>query len=317
MSANIAATKPAHSLNPPSENITSSRLIALLWGLLGVLLWSGSFVLTRFGVKSSLTAYDIIALRFATGGLLLTPVIYKYGFGIRQLGITGFILLVTGAGAPYALLTATGLRFAPAAQAAALIPGMMTVLVALLGTVFLREKLSPRGWVGIALILAGGFCIAGQSLEAGQSLGHLAFFAAAALWAAYVIALRGSGISALHATAIAAVASAIFYLPVYLIWLDKNITTAPVADLVTQSVYQGILTTIIGLVAFNRAVAGLGAAAGAALSSLIPVATLILGLFFLGEHPQINEIIATFLIITGVLCLTLIRKTRQAKSAAE
>jgi hypothetical protein len=53
-----------------SQQAAPPRFTALLWGLLGLCIWSGSFVLTRFGVKSSLTAYDIIALRFSTGGLL-------------------------------------------------------------------------------------------------------------------------------------------------------------------------------------------------------------------------------------------------------
>lgn len=290
------------------EFVSPSHLSALLWGLLGVVIWSGSFVLTRFGVKSSLTAYDIIALRFGTGGLLLVPVLFKNGLGINRLGFKGVILLVAGAGAPYALLTATGLRFAPAAQAAALIPGIMTVLVAIFSTILWREKLPRRSWVGIGLILTGALFVASQSLQANQYWGHLAFFTAAILWAAYVIALRGSGINALHATAIAAVISAIFYLPIYFIALDSNISTAPWNDIVTQAIYQGAFTTVIGLVAFNRAVAGLGATAGAALSSLIPVITLILGVFFLGEIPGPSEIIAIVLIIAGVLCLTIIRK---------
>ncbi len=304
MSASI--TSPATSQAQIAAS--PSRLSAFLWGLLGLAIWSGSFVLTRFGVKSSLTAYDIIALRFGTGGLLLFPVLWKTGSGLNRLGRSGWVLLVCGAGAPYALLTATGLRFAPAAQAAALIPGLMTVLVALLGTFLLREKLSPRGWAGILLILGGALFIVSQSFEAGQSYGHLAFLAAAMLWAAYVIALRGSGISALHATAIAAVISALVYLPLYLCFFEKNITTAPWEDILTQAIYQGIFTTIIGLVAFNRAVAGLGAAAGSALSSLIPVVTVILGVVFLNETPDITELAAILLIISGVLCLTLRRK---------
>lgn len=298
---------------PLPQQAAPSRFTALLWGLFGLCIWSGSFVLTRFGVKSNLTAYDIIALRFSTGGLLLLPVLFKTGLGLDRLGRSGFILLVCGAGAPYALLTAIGLRFAPASQAAALTPGLMTVLVALFGIFLLKEILSKRGWLGIVLILSGAFAVASQSFDSGQSYGHLVFFTAAILWAAYVIFVRRSGISALHATALAAVISAIFYLPLYLVFFDKNITTAPLNDIITQAVYQGIFTTIIGLVAFNRAVAGLGAAAGSALSSLIPVVTMILGIIFLQEMPSLTELAATILIISGVLCLTLVRKPLKSK----
>lgn len=92
-------------------------------GLSGVLVWSGSFVLTRFGFKTALTPFDIIALRFGVAGLVLLPVVLMKGFGFRKLGPLGFVLLVSGAGVPYALLTTCGLQYAPASHAAALIPG--------------------------------------------------------------------------------------------------------------------------------------------------------------------------------------------------
>jgi drug/metabolite transporter (DMT)-like permease len=125
---------------------TSDTLRGLAWGLSGVLVWSGSFVLTRFGFKTALTPFDIIALRFGVAGLVLLPVVVLKGFGFRQLGLLGFVLLVSGAGAPYALMTAYGLQFAPASHAAALIPGIMTVLVAILGVVLLEERLAMSRW---------------------------------------------------------------------------------------------------------------------------------------------------------------------------
>ncbi|HHV69898.1 MAG TPA: EamA/RhaT family transporter, partial [Ochrobactrum intermedium] len=54
---------------------TSNTIRGLAWGLSGVLVWSGSFVLTRFGFKTALTPFDIIALRFGVAGLVLLPVV--------------------------------------------------------------------------------------------------------------------------------------------------------------------------------------------------------------------------------------------------
>lgn len=296
----------------PDAPITPSTkhrdmLAGLAFGLLGVAIWSGSFVLTRLGVKTSLNPYDIIALRFGFGGLVLLPVIWKKGFALPKLGWLGFVLLVTGAGAPYALLSAIGLQFAPASQAAALIPGSMTVMVAVVGATVLGERLSPRRWTGVGMIVVGSLLISGLSIGHQESIGHLIFVFAAALWTGYVFVLRKAGLTALHATAIAAVGSAIIYLPVYAALIPKQITEAPMSDIVLQALYQGGMTTVVGLIVFNQAVRLLGAAAGAALSALIPVVTLILGTVFLHEIPTVFDILCALIISAGVFLLAVAR----------
>ncbi|ERI13957.1 drug/metabolite transporter (DMT)-like permease [Ochrobactrum intermedium] len=288
---------------PPTTS-TSNTIRGLAWGLSGVLVWSGSFVLTRFGFKTALTPFDIIALRFGVAGLVLLPVVLMKGFGLRQLGPLGFVLLASGAGVPYALLTTCGLQYAPASHAAALIPGLMTAMVAILGMALLKEHLAPSGWSGVVLIVIGAMLIAGLSQLGGpEMLGHLFFFVAALVWAIYVMVFRKKGMDGLHATAIAAVTSAIVYLPIYMIFLPKGMDATPWGDIALQGFYQGVLTSAFGVFAFNRAVVLLGTAAGAALSALIPVITLVLALVLLGEVPGWTDTLAAFLISLGVLAL--------------
>ena len=113
----------------------------------------------------------------------------------------------------------------------------------------------------------------------------------------------------LHATAIAAVASALVFLPIYVLFLNKGISETAWGDIALQGFYQGVLTSAFGVFAFNRAVVLLGTAAGAALSALIPVATLVLGLLLLGEVPGWTDTAAALLISLGVLALN--RKGRR------
>jgi drug/metabolite transporter (DMT)-like permease len=303
--------RPADPTGAPS-GAPGSRIQGVAWGLIGVFLWAGSFILTRLGVRTSLNPYDLIALRFGFAGAVLLPVVAKRGFAFEALGGTGFVMLVAGSGAPYALLCAIGLAFAPASQAAALIPGFMTAIVALLGALLLRERLAPLHWASVATILAGCLLVGGRSAGPEESLGHAIFLGAALLWAGYVIVLRRSGLSALQATAIAAVASAIGYLPIYAAFLPHAIGHAPWPDLLLQAVYQGGLTTVLGLLAFNQAVRLLGATGGSALSSLIPVVTLGLGAVLLGERPGPTDLLAACLITGGVASLALSGRPRPA-----
>jgi drug/metabolite transporter (DMT)-like permease len=292
--ASIASVPPAGT----------ALLTGLAWGLLAVGIWAGSFVLLRLGVATSLNPYDVTALRFATAALVLAPVVWRRGWALPRLGWGGVALAVMGAGAPYALLVAAGLQFAPAGHAAALIPGLTAVFTAIFGYWFLKEPIAALAWAGTAMILAGTVAIGGS----GASIGLGLFVLAALLWSSYVILLRRTAIDSLHAVAVVAVGSAIVYLPVYIALFPKAVFGAPAGDIVLQALYQGLLTTVAGLFAFNRAVASLGAARGAALAALIPVSTLALAAPFLGERPGAWEIGAALLIGTGVALVTFSRR---------
>jgi drug/metabolite transporter (DMT)-like permease len=279
-------------------------LTGLLWGLLAVCIWAGSFVLMRLGVATTLNPFDITALRFATAALVLAPVVWHQGWALPRLGWGGVALAVTGAGAPYALLVASGLQFASAGHAAALIPGLTAVFTAIFGYWFLKEPITALAWAGTAMILGGTVAIAGMA----ASIGHGLFVLGALLWSSYVILLRRTATNSLHAVAIVAVGSAILYLPVYLMLFPKLIGSAPLGDIVLQALYQGLLTTVVGLFAFNRAISCLGAARGAALAALIPVSTMALAALILGERPGAWELGAAGLVSIGVALVTFSRR---------
>lgn len=295
--------------------LSRDTVVGVGWGLLAVAFWSGSFVLTRLGVKTTLSAYDITAVRFGLAGVLLLPVIWRKGFAIELLGWPGLVGLVAGVGAPYALLIAAGLQFTPASHAAALVPGLMAVISTILGVIFIANETIPsRHWLGVCLILLGSLLLGGFAPARGSSIdehiGHALFLSAALLWSIYVIVLRRFKLESLHATSIVAVASALLYLPAYALLLPNRLAAAPLEDIVGQAIYQGALTTIVGLAAFNRAVALLGAAGGAAMPALVPVATLGLASILLHEIPSFLEVAASTLVGIGVLLVTFKVRTK-------
>ena len=92
-----------------------------LYGLAAVGIWSGGIVAAGLGLRTSLTPWDIAALRFGVAGVLLLPLVMSKGIALERLGRSGLAAIVLGAGAPV-LLANTGLLFAPAAHAGALFP---------------------------------------------------------------------------------------------------------------------------------------------------------------------------------------------------
>ena len=114
-------------------------------------------------------------------------------------------------------------------------------------------------------------------------MGLLILVGTGVMWAGYALMVRRTGVPALTATAIVAVGSAVFYLPIYLFALPKEVGTAPTADILLQVVFQGVLVSVVAIYAFNRSAELLGPIAGATLPALIPVATVGLGFIVLGE----------------------------------
>lgn len=273
-----------------------------LFGLAAVSIWSGWIVVARLGLRTSLTPWDIAALRFGVAGVLLLPYVLKHGLATDRLGWGGVAAIVLGGAAPV-FLANSGLLFAPAAHAGALFPGVMPLLVALLAAVILRERLTTVKKIGLALILPGVVVIvwaSGGAFGSRQNLGHGLFLAAGLAWACYTVAMRKARLGGLHAAAISAVGSMVLYLPVFANMPGGTLAAAPWGDVALQAIVQGVLTAIISLLLYGRAVAILGASSGAAFAALCPAMTALLGIPILGEWPTLLDWLAISLISAGV-----------------
>jgi drug/metabolite transporter (DMT)-like permease len=269
-----------------------------------VAIWAGWYVAIRFGLTAtSLDVQDLAALRFCVAGLLLLPVVWRRGLALDRLGWPGVAAVALGGGAPFALLVGAGLVYAPVSHASALTQGMVPLAVGLLAAIVLKERLTAPKLAGFALIVAGAVIIAGLTLAAlasRESIGHVLFVGAAVLWAGYTVALRKGHLEGLHAPAIAAVASLVFYVPVYLYFRGERLLAAPLSDLVVQGVYQGVLTAVVSLVLYSRGVALLGASSAGAFVAFGPVIAAMLAIVVLGEWPKLSDWIGIAVITAGV-----------------
>lgn len=277
---------------------SKNRLLGLFWAATAIAIWSGSLVMLRLGVTTSLNAYDLTALRFGLSGLILVPFVIRQDFGIARLGLRRLLMMVAGFGAPYVLLISIGLRTAPASAAGSLNPGVMAVASVLLGWTFLGDRIGMVRVTGIVLVLAGITFFAGG--VGTVSIGHLILVGTGVMWAGYALIVRRARIPALNATAIVAVGSAVLYLPVYVVALPKQIATAPVTDLLAQAGFQGVLVSVLAIFAFNRSAELLGPVVGATLPALIPLVTLGIGAVVLQEAAGVSEIASAAVTAAGV-----------------
>lgn len=285
-----------------NERTAAEYARGALFGLAAVSIWAGNIVVAGLGLRSSLTPWDITAIRFAVAGLILLPLLMRRGLALDRLGWLGVAALVLG-GAPTVMLANAGLLFAPASHAGALFPGVMPLMVAALAAVILKEPFTPQKRAGFALIGMGVIGIvwgSGGTIGTTQNIGHLFFLGAAMAFACYTVAMRRARLDGLHAAAISAVGSMLIYMPPYSLLAGAGIFDASPAAIAIQAVVQGLLTAVISYVVYGLAVGILGASSGAAFAASCPAMTAFMAIPILGEWPSAIDWVAIALISVGV-----------------
>jgi drug/metabolite transporter (DMT)-like permease len=246
-------------------------------------------------------------LRYAAAGVLLSPVVVRRGLALDRLGWGGLGALIVGAGAPYALAAAGGLRLAPVAHLSALNPGCIPLFVAAIAFAFAGEAIPLLRRVGLALILTGAvILLAANAMDAGLSwstshaFGAMLSLTAAFMWAVFTVVMRRANLDPLHATALVSTGSLVIYLPVYLAWRGASLMQVPFVELAIQIVFQGVLVTIVSMLLYGRTLVLLGASRGATFSSLVPALSALIAIPLLAEWPSATDWLAIVLISTGV-----------------
>jgi drug/metabolite transporter (DMT)-like permease len=297
---------------------TNQLLIGCLAGIGAALLWGIWPVVSRLGVQTSLTPYDITFLRFAVSGLVLLPVFLRYR--LKGITLTGATLLMVGAGAPYVVIDIIGLQYTPAGHSGLVVPSCNIIFSTLGAALFLGTRPSPNRLIGLALILLGCAAIFLQGLthtDTSVLLGNLYYVLGGFLYAAYTVSSEKYRIDAWHAVSIVSVFSAIIYIPVYLFFMPKNFGEALVSDIVIQAVFQGVVTSILAIFLFSSAISHLGSGRAVVFVALMPACTLVSAIPVLGEWPTVLEWTSLGMIAIGILfALELVRLTRRKKEIA-
>ena len=280
--------------------------MGVLWALATVVIWGAWPAYTRLSVIRTLTPEDLVALRYAVGGVIMLPILLKQADRISPRGWGEGVVLAVCQGGPLALLVTIGVWFAPASHMGALSPGLLPLFAAVLGFLFFNERLSASRTGGLVLISAGAIVMAGVSLStlsSGVWKGDLLFICAGFMGSIYAIRMRRSGLSAMQGAALISVYSMIAYVPLHCwLWLDLGrLSEIPTRELLFQGFYQGVLMGAVALFSFSRAIVILGAARAAAFISLVPVLGTLLGAVVLNEIPSAFESAAVSAISLGVL----------------
>ncbi|MFT5658404.1 MAG: drug/metabolite transporter (DMT)-like permease [Gammaproteobacteria bacterium] len=300
-----------------SENIIDLRLSKnALLGYLSAgavaLIWATWLVASRSGTQSSLTVFDLAVLRYGVSAVFALPLVLYFkpwkSMPARRIVILTFLLSPI-----YILFVFGGFVYAPAAHGGIFMNGVLPAFTLLIGWYWLAEKVTRIQLLGVGAIIVGASLAvadASQLSLADSWQGDLMFVIAAVFFSAYLVLGRLWHIETLQILMCSSVINAIMFVPVWYLFLPSGMADASESQLLIQTLYQGLIPNLLGLLLVATAVRHVGPAATAAFMAAVPGLGTILSLVFLGETPGWLGWLSLFILTPGIIMVAVIRKPK-------
>lgn len=248
-------------------------------------IWGGFTITSRLNAQWGISAWDITALRFALAFCILMPIlIYKKDTAFLWKKQPFLLAMIGGVG--YCLTSYSAFHYVPAAHAAIFLNGCIPLCTAVAGFLLFKEPFDRHTWVSLMIMLAAiGIMSFLMYQETGIAFGFgdMLFFFSAIWWGIFTVLLRQWKLSAWHAMTSAAIWSALIYVPIYLVFLPKNLTEPQPLHLVLQVIFHGIFVVMIATLAYVEAIKRLGAFKTGSIVTLAPFIAAILAVPLLNE----------------------------------
>ena len=262
-------------------------------------MWAGFSLVSRLGGKSILTPYDIFALRLMTASLVLLPFSGSMPTGAwrdRRLWLLTLLCSLV-----YCPLIYSAFKYAPASHGGILLSGLQPFLISVVVWLIAGTRPTRMRCIGLAFIALGIAC-AGlpyfTEWSPDSAFGDGLILLSSVLWAVYSVLAARWGYSAWTQTRAIAFGSAVVYLPIYFLWLPQELAAAPIALILVQCFFQGIVATILAMLTYLKAIALLGAERTAAFLALVPIVIGVLAV------PLLDEALTGWL-ATGIVFVSL------------
>jgi drug/metabolite transporter (DMT)-like permease len=313
----VNATQPANFLTryaPPP----------VIAGALSMLCWAGSIVVVR-DVAGTVPPASMSFLRCVLAILILYPIcrhtlhaqlplMFRHW---KIIGLLGVLLFIGGNGMLF-----VGLQFTTAINGA-LINSAEPVTIVAVAWVMFRDRLTVIQWAGVFISMIGVLYLVGRGdgtvlLNLDLNIGDVFIFISIVSWAFYAVLMRKvpQGIDRVNLVFGILVAGATVVFP---FWILENIFYKPtplIWETLWTTCFNAIFASILALFWWNHTVEGLGPGRASLFIHLIPVYTVILAVWLLGEQPYLFHAVGIGLIAIGIFLTTML-KTKQEKTGQE
>lgn len=274
-------------------------------------IYAGNFVVSRYAIKAEIGVNDMVALRFAVAGIVMLPLLFRYGVrGFAGVGLRRGLILTLFAGPPFALIMIWGLSFAPVAHGAAIVSAMIPISAAIGSSFVTGHKIARGKIVLFGAIFAGLGMVSGFSASASPAVlfGDFLFFVCGTMWGTYSVILRQWRLEPMPVTIVVSMLS-LLYLPVYFLLLTPDYGSASFGQIAFLAFYQGILASIVSLLLFSVAVQNLGPQRATLGNATVPIFAAMLAVPVLGELPSLVQWLGIALVVGSVILAARMQET--------
>ena len=263
----------------------TARTQGYLFVCITMCIWGGFTILSRLNLHWHVSAWDLVAMRFAIAFLILMPVlIYKKDLAFLW-HPRPVILALTG-GLAYCLTVYTAFLQAPAAHAAIFLNGCIPLCTAVAAYLLFRQPFDKHTWLSLIIMLSALALMSYLMLHEQASafgLGDILFFLSAVWWGIFTVLLKQWKLSAWHSMASVAIWSALIYLPIYILFIPKHFQEAEPVHLLIQGVFHGVLVVIIATLTYVATIERLGAFKTGSIVTLAPFIAAVIAVPLLNE----------------------------------
>ena len=271
-----------------SKQILLALIVPITWGL--------GFTLAKIGMEQ-FPALLIMSIRFGIAGLVLVWFTKPPWGHMREI----FIVALIGSTIQYGL-TYNGLKGIDASTAAILVQ-LEGPILALMGTILLKEKLGLTRAFGMGLAFAGVFIIAGEPRLEGHIDSVLLLVAGSAVWAvAQIMISRLKGLSGITILAWVAIMATPQMLLASFIIEDGQWQAITTASLFDWSIifYLAFIMTVLGYSVWYHLLSSVDVSKVSPFLMLLPITSIIAGMILLDEQFTKAMAIGGVMIMIGV-----------------
>ena len=263
----------------------TARTQGYLFVCITMCIWGGFTILSRLNLHWHVSAWDLVAMRFAIAFIVLMPVLV-YNKDLAFLWHPRPIILALTGGLAYCLTVYTAFLHAPAAHAAIFLNGCIPLCTAVAAYLLFKQPFDKHTWLSLSIMLSALALMSYLMLHEQASafgIGDILFFLSAVWWGIFTVLLKQWKLSAWHSMASVAIWSALIYLPIYILFIPKHFQEAEPVHLLIQGVFHGVLVVIIATLTYVAAIERLGAFKTGSIVTLAPFIAAVIAVPLLNE----------------------------------
>ncbi len=283
--------------------MVKTKLLIYIAFAISILAWASSFAAIRVSLEAYSPGHVILA-RLLIGSILLGiyALVTKIRLPKREdlpviifLGLCGFTI--------YQIGLAFG-EVTVSAGVASLLNSFIPVFTALIAVIFIKEKITLMGWLGIIIGFIGVVIILlGQGIDLQFAIGALFVLISTLSESFYFVFQKPylgkySSIELTSYTIWAGTLLTLIFAPGFI----PAVRSAPTPATLSL-VYLGVVPTVLAYLTWNYALARVPASMATTILYTLPVAAIIIAWFWIAEVPSLVSIFGGVITLAGVIAV--------------